>query len=73
MLLDGILARVLELTTDLTEILHAFLTIIDASPVANDLLSTDKVITTSAVTVARPAGTTNNLAFSYMLVGRKEA
>ena len=45
----------------------------DATPVANDLLATDKVITTSAVTVARPAGTTNNLAFSYMLVGRKEA
>ena len=62
-----------EVSTELTEILHAFLTIIDVTPVANDLLGTDMVVTTSAVSVVRPAGSTNNLKFSYVFIGRKEA
>lgn len=62
-----------EVTTQLTEVMVAVLTIDDATPVANDLLSTDRVVTTSAVTVARPAGTTSNLSFNFVFIGRKTA
>lgn len=60
-----------EVTTQLTEILYAFLNIDDPTPVAGDLLSTDKVITTSAVTVGRPSNGTASLGFSFMFIGRK--
>lgn len=60
-----------EVTTQLTEVLYAFLNIDDATPIAADLLATDKVVTTSAVTVARTTGTTADQAFSFMFIGRK--
>jgi hypothetical protein len=58
-----------EVTTLLSVCECALLTIDDVSPVANDLLGTDRVITTGAITVARPAGTTSGLSFSYMFLG----
>lgn len=62
-----------EVPTQLTTVMYALLT--PDSTVTynvNDQLSTDKVVTTSAVTVARNAAGTSALAFSYMFIGRKE-
>ena len=63
-----------EVSTALTEILYAILTpsntvIYDV----DDQLSTDKAITTSAVTVERGNAGTNALEFDYMFFGRKVA
>lgn len=60
-----------EVSTDISAVDCALLTIKDVTPVANDLLGTDGVVTTSAVTVARPAGTTSGLEFYYMFIGRR--
>ena len=60
-----------EVTTQLTEVMYAVVSADDATPVAGDLLSTDKTVTTSAVTVGRAAGTSFNLAFSFIFIGRK--
>jgi hypothetical protein len=60
-----------EVTTLLSAVEVALLTIKDVTPVANDLLGTDGVVTTGAVTVARPAGTTSALGFYYMFIGRR--
>lgn len=60
-----------EVTTNLSAVDCALLTIKDVSPVANDLLGTDGVVTTGAVTVARPDGTTSGLEFYYWFVGRR--
>ncbi len=60
-----------EVTTLLSAVDVALLSIDDVSPVANDLLGTDRVVTTGAVTVARPAGTTSGLSFNYMFIGRR--
>jgi len=60
-----------EVTTLLSAVDCALLTIDDVTPVANDLLGTDRTVTTGAVTVARPAGTTSGLSFCYMFIGRR--
>lgn len=60
-----------EVTTNCSAIDCALLTIKDVTPVANDLLGTDGVVTTGAVTVARPAGTTSGLEFYYAFFGRR--
>jgi hypothetical protein len=63
-----------EVTTQLTEILYALLTI-DNSVVdsANDRLRTDKVITSGAVTVQRATSGTSGAQFTFMFIGRKVA
>lgn len=60
-----------EVTTLLSAVDVSFLTIDDVSPVAADLLGTDRVVTAGAVTVARPTGTTSGLSFCYMFIGRR--
>lgn len=60
-----------EVTTDLSVVDCALLTIDDVTPVANDLLGTDRTVTSGAVTVARPAGTTSGLSFNYLFIGRR--
>lgn len=60
-----------EVSIDISAIDCALLTIKDVTPVADDLLGTDGVITAGAVTVARPAGTTSDLEFYYYFVGRR--
>jgi hypothetical protein len=63
-----------EVATPLTEVLFAFLTIDNSVTYGvNDQLSTDKVVTTGAVTVVRNAAGTSALSFSYMFIGRKES
>jgi hypothetical protein len=63
-----------EVTTQLTEILYAFLQIDNGVTADNEnFLQTDKTITTSAVTVAREASGTNSAEFSFMFIGRKVA
>jgi len=61
----------LEISTliTVTPIDLALLTIKDVTPVANDLLGTDGVVTTAAITVARPAGTTSALELYYLFAG----
>jgi len=62
-----------EVPTTLTTILYALLTADSTVTYAvGDQLSTDKVITTSAVTVARTSTNTSALGFTYMFVGRKD-
>ena len=63
-----------EVTTQLTEILYAFLQIDNGVTADNEnFLQTDKTITTSAVTVAREASGTASARFSFMFIGRKSA
>ncbi len=58
--------------TPLTEVSHALLTPDNTVTYnVNDQLSTDKVITAGAVTVARNAAGTSALEFTYMFFGRK--
>ena len=52
------------------DILSVVLTIKDGTPVADDLLSTDGAITSDALTVFRPAGTTSALAFYYEVIAK---
>lgn len=60
-----------EIDTALTEIMQAFLTPDNSVTYdVDDILSTDKAITSGAVTVARGATGTSGLEFSYMFVGR---
>ena len=63
-----------EVSTALTEVLYAMLT--PSNTVVYDVddqLSTDKAITTSAVTVERGNAGTDSLEFDYMFFGRKVA
>jgi len=62
-----------EVATGLSSVMFALLTI-DGTVTynANDQLSTDKVVSTSAVTVARNAAGTSALTFSYMFIGRRD-
>ncbi len=61
-----------EVPTELTEVIHAFLTI-DSTVTydVDDQLGTDKAITTGKVTVGRGAAGTSALKFSWMFIGRK--
>jgi len=45
------------------------LTIRDATPVADDLLSHDGTVDSDGLTVHRPAGTTSGLTFDYLVIG----
>jgi hypothetical protein len=61
-----------EVTTNLTEILYAFLTPdFTVTYDVDDQLSTDKTISSSAVTVGRGSAGTSALTFSYMFIGRR--
>jgi hypothetical protein len=63
-----------EVATPLTEVMYAILTPDNAAAYdVDDQLSTDKVVTTGAVTVARGAAGTSGLGFSYMFFGRKDS
>jgi len=64
-----------EVTTSLTEVLYAFLTVSGSvSPDAQDVeIQTDKTVTSGAVTVVRPASGASGLEFSWMFIGRKVA
>lgn len=64
-----------EVSTNITTTPLEFLslTIKDVTPVANDLLGSDGVISSGAFTVARPAGTTSALGFWWMAIGQRSA
>lgn len=61
-----------EVTTQLTEVMYAFLQIDNGVTSDNEnFLQTDKTISSAAVTVAREASGTNSAQFSFMFIGRK--
>ena len=63
-----------EVSTNLTECTQAFLTPSNATTYdVDDQLSTDKAITTGAITVGRGSSGTSALEFDYMFIGRKVA
>jgi len=61
-----------EVSTDLSAVDAVFLLPKSTTYNANDLLSSDGVVTSGAVTVARNAtGGTSGLTFYYMFIGRR--
>ena len=60
-----------EVPTNLSEVLYAVcFPDNSATHNANDLLRTDKTITSGAVTVARGSSGTSGLSFTYIFIGR---
>lgn len=60
-----------EVTTQLTTVDFALVQAVDATPVAGDFCTTDKTVTSSAVTVGRPSNGTASLPFNFIFIGRK--